>query len=65
MSSSLITFDWLVVDGRGLLSSASELAEKTSVYSTLVGILNAKKFEFGEEVRRRVAASLSIMINCF
>lgn len=26
------------------------LSEKTSIYTTLVGILNAKKFDFGEEV---------------
>ena len=30
--------------------SVYTLSEKTSIYTTLVGILNAKKFDFGEEV---------------
>ena len=31
--------------------SAGDLSEKTTIYSTLVGILNARKMEVGEEVR--------------
>lgn len=30
--------------------SARDLSEKTTIYSALVGILNARKFELGEEV---------------
>ena len=33
------------------LLSAGDLSEKTTIYSTLVGILNARKMEVGEEVR--------------
>lgn len=32
------------------LYSVHTLSEKTSIYATLVGILNAKKYDFGEEV---------------
>lgn len=32
------------------LPSVYTRSEKTSIYATLVGILNAKKFDFGEEV---------------
>lgn len=32
------------------LSSVCTLLEKTTIYTTLVGILNAKKFDLGEEV---------------
>ena len=30
--------------------SVSSLPEKTTIYSTLIGLLNAKKYDFGEEV---------------
>ena len=33
-----------------LSSSARDYSEKISIYSTLVGILNFKKVEIGEEV---------------
>ena len=44
------------MSGCGLIS-AGDLAEKTTVYSALVGILNARKFDVGEEV--------SVLIGCY
>jgi len=32
------------------MCSATSHPEKTTIYSTLVGILNARRFEVGEEV---------------
>lgn len=32
------------------LCSVYTLTEKTAIYATLVGILNAKKYDIGEEV---------------
>lgn len=56
----------MAIDGRGFtplyiyIYSAREFSEKTSIYSTLVGILNARKFDIGNEVGVAVALVTSL-----
>ena len=45
-----------------VIDSVTTLTEKTTIYSTLVGILNARQYNFGEEVNNIYIGTLCAYI---